>query len=406
MKLGALAGFLFIVCFAGALAGHTIYARLHPAPAPQPEPVQESAPVDARSSLDRAFTPLIADSHEAFLSFFQTLSKNENTRVLDQALARMFPDGVDAPGEREVLTVLSYVAQTLKLESSGRHLGSEVLAEGKAYCYGMARAFEALCRRMGLPARINAFHNFEYMQAHNMAEVYYDGQWRLFDPTYGVFFYDRADYDGSGRIPPARELFSGRVPGEHAFMVCETLWSGEYDPGWTVRALPDDFRYRGMFTLRELYDRVLAVAFPMVQSELDMSSFPITIDMGDHEALSIGAVDGKREDLEGRRANATYPRYHGTSFLGHVVMGPAFHTITFKADRPGRFRMTYHFLPRSRFDAMGTVELRDIIVDRHDSGERAWSVEFRLQDEEGIFLVVNRRHTAFVDAITVERLGE
>lgn len=387
----------FLCLAVAALAGCTQKITA-PVPPAQTQTFQENT-----DRIERAFKAFDGDAGPDVVRHFTALSPNENAKTLDEALARIFPKGPSgSPGEAQVLAVLSYLAQTLKLKASARHLGSEVLADGQAYCYGFARAFEALCRRMGLPARENAVHNFEYMQAHNMAEVFYGGRWHLFDPTYGTFFYDRKTYDGTGNIPSARELLSVSVAGSNVFMACDALWTGTYKPDCVVHPLADDFRYRGMFTQRQLYDRVLATAFPFVQSDLAVSSFPITMDMGQNSQISIGQVDGKTEDVEGRRDDASYPRYHGTAFLGEGVMGSAFHTVTFKAAAPGRFKMTYHFLPQSRFDSMGTLELRDVIVERHETAGNAWSVWFRLQSTEGLFLVMDRRGAAFLDAITVE----
>ncbi len=269
----------------------------------------------------------------------------------------------------------------------------------------MARAFESLCRRMGLPARINGVHNFEWMQAHNMAEVYYDGAWRLFDPTYGAFFYTRPEYDGRGEIPSARAVLSGRAPTQHLFQVCEALWTGQYDVDWQVRPFPDDYRYsRYPFTIRELYDHILATTFPFVQSELEMESFLLDLAMSDADRLEIGVVDGKVEDMYGRQPDGRHSRHYGAPFLGHMRLGPAFHTVTFKAAEPGRFRVTYHLLPQSRYDDMAIVALRDVILDGYESGQHTWSAVFKLQSEMGIFLVVNRKHAAYIDAITVERI--
>ncbi len=354
--------------------------------------------------MDLAFVDLEKDIASEQLRYYQSLSQGESTAVLDEALARIFPHGASDPGEREVLAILSYVAQILKLKFSSQHLGSAVLTEGQAYCYGMARAFEALCRRLGFPARLNSVYNFEYMQSHTMVEVYYGGQWHLFDPTYGVFFYDREIYDGAGRIPSARELFSGSLSGQYAFMTCDSLWSGKYVPGQVPKLLPADFRYRGAFTLRELYDRVLSLGFPFIESEKHASSFPITVEMGEAPRVAIGAVDGAIEDVEGRRENASYPRYHGAAYLGHGITGSVFHTLTIKSAGPGRFKLTYHFLPGSQFDTLGIIELRDIIVEREEVEQTTRSIGFRLQSDEGVFLVFNRRGLAIVDAITVERM--
>ncbi len=373
---------------------------------------KEAAPVSTQItqaatsdySMDRAFVLTHTNTSPQDLARFSVLPQGENTTILDQTLSRIFTQPVANAGEREVIAALSYVAQVLKLKFSAQHLGSAVLADGQAYCYGISRAFEALCRRLGLPARINSVHNFEYMQAHNMVEVFYDGQWHLFDPTYGTFFYDRDTYDGSGRIPAARELFSGSVSGQYAFMACEQLWTGFYVPGQVPRPLPADFRYRGAFTLRELYDRVLSVGFPFIQSDMHASSFPVNIDMGEARLLTIGTVDGAVEDVEGRRDNASYPRYHGAAYLGYGSTGSVFHTVTIKSALPGRYKMTYHFMRGSQITNLGIIELRDIIADKEVLLQTNWSLEFRLQSAEGIFLVVNRDGLAVVDAITVERL--
>lgn len=386
---------LLVLCSAGL-------AACQPS-APPPGTPAGPPPAAPDVSMDRAFTPLAADTQPDFVKRFTALSPGEDLAVLDGVLSRLFPGKVTDPAEKEILSLLAYVSQTLKLKSSMRHLGSQVLADGQAYCYGMARAFEALCRRMGLPARINAVYNFEYMQAHNMAEVFYDGSWHLFDPTYGVFFYDREAHDGSGRVPSARELFAGTAPGRYAFMVSDPLWTGAFNPDWKPRPLPDTFRYRGAFTLRQLYDRVLSTGFPFVQSDAGMSSFPVTIDLADRTELALGTVNGAIEDLEGRREDASYPRYHGAACLGEGSMGAAFHTLTVKAASPGRFKMTYHFLPRSTFGDMNTVELRDVIVERQAAEGGTWTVWFRLQSTEGLLLVVNRGNVAMLDAITVNR---
>jgi len=387
-------------CFLGIAGGCPGCQREH-----FPENKSETAalPADSIPLMDQAFTRLDLDTHPETLHLFSVLAPGENTDILDKTLSTLFPDGVTDPGETEILLLLGYVSQTLKLSSSNRHLGSEVLAEGHAYCYGMARAFVALCRRMGMPARINSVHNFEYMQAHNMAEVYYDRNWRLFDPTYGVFFYDKETYDGTGSIPSARALFSGSVPDAHPFMISEFLWTGQYAPGGFPKPLSDDFRYRNAFTLRQLYDRVFSQGFPFVDADNRMASFPILIEMGAATTLSIGAVDGRTEDVEGRQENASYPRYHGEAYLGMGSTGGRFHTISIQA-APARYKITYHFMRGSHFHALDTIELRDIIVEKSMREDTSWSLWFRLQSEEGLFLVVNREGLAVLDAITMDRI--
>ncbi len=387
-------------CLPGIVAG---FLGCHRADVPEDKSETAALPADSIPLMEHAFTSLESDTHPETLHLFSVLAPGENTDILDKTLSTLFPDGVTDPGETEILLLLGYVSQTLKLASSNRHLGSEVLVEGHAYCYGMARAFVALCRRTGMPARVNSVHNFEYMQAHNMAEVYYDGNWHLFDPTYGVFFYDKEEYNGTGSIPSARALFSGSVPDAHPFMLSELLWTGQHVPGGSPKPLSDDFRYRNAFTLRQLYDQVFSKGFPFIVAENRVASFPILIEMGATNTLSIGAVDGRTEDVEGRRENASYPRYHGEAYLGLESTGGRFHTISIQA-APARYKITYHFMRGSHFHALDTIELRDIIVEQSRLDDTSWSLWFRLQSEEGLFLVINRTGLAVLDAITVDRV--
>ena len=55
---------------------------------------------------------------------------------------------------------------------------------------------------------------------------------------------------------------------------------------------------------------------------------------------------------------------------------------------------------------MGTVELRDAIMKRQEAARDTWSVWLLLQTTEGLFLVVNQRDAALLDAITVERVPQ
>jgi len=180
-------------------------------------------------SLNRAFAVL--DESPEYIERFRSLDPGEDTAAIDGALAAIFPEGATRD-EAGVLRILSYAAQAIRLEATTTPLGSEVLKQGHAYCNGIAIAFVALCRRAGLPARVNAFHNLEWMEGHNAAEVHYDGAWRFFDPTYGAFYYSTAAYDGAGRVLGLRELAANAGP-RHGFQVTRRLWKGTSTGGST-----------------------------------------------------------------------------------------------------------------------------------------------------------------------------
>ena len=54
---------------------------------------------------------------------------------------------------------------------------------------------------VGLPSRyIGAFNLRPIMGSHAISEVYYGGKWHLLDPTFGIFFYSKTQYDGTVRF--------------------------------------------------------------------------------------------------------------------------------------------------------------------------------------------------------------
>lgn len=247
---------------------------------------QGPAPLDdpfvSFGSLNRAFALL--DEPQGLIDSFRQQTPGEDISVIEAKLGEIFADG-PRQDEAAVLRMLSYVAQSTQLKFTATPLGSDVLKQGFGYCYGMALAFVALCRGAGLPARVNAFRNLEVMEAHNMAEVHYDGAWHLFDPTYAVFFCTHEDFDGKGRIASLRELAAHQTP-RHAFQVTANLWTGTFDGQVAAkRVLPETKCGEYPFTLLEFYERVFTSAFPAIPSDGVATSYPLDLDLREKDEL-------------------------------------------------------------------------------------------------------------------------
>ena len=357
-------------------------------------------------SLDRAVATF-SDTPKAIEEYAQ-LAEQEDRAVLDAALADIFPEGVPALDEADILDVLSYVAQKTKLKFTATPLGSKVLQQGFAYCNGMALAFAALCQRAGLPARINSLNNFEWMQAHNMAEVYYDGSWHLFDPTYGTFFYSCPQYRDKGRIPSLQEVIAHVVEPTYILQATEKVWTGIVEVGQNIRPLAPDVACGGYtrFTLAELYEHVLSQGFPIVSRDDFAASYPIDLDLRGRDEYWIGERDGDMMDLFGKNEAGRYPRYHGVPFLGKTRLGGAYHLFVIKVREPGRFRLTYHLAPGGYHEELEVVELKDVIATSKWWTSDTWAVEFYVQEEEALLLVANRYYAAYIDALHVQRISE
>jgi len=354
------------------------------------------------SDLNRAFTVL--EEPEEWIEAFLEPSPLDDRAVLARTLAEIFPDRLPEDDESVALAILDFVAQTIRLEYTDTPSGAEVLKQGHAYCNGMALAFVALCREAGLPARVNAFHNLTDMQGHNMAEVYYDGDWRLFDPTYNVFFYTAADY-GAGEVLSLRTLAAHDADRWYCFQLSDALWTGEQVPYTAVERLAADARYGYPYPLYTFFDTLFREANPIVMSEYEAASFPIRLDFSESEEIWLGERDRSIESVFDRQDDGTYPRFQGYPFLGATRIGAAFHTFSIAHAEPGRYRMTYYLTGSGSQDYFQPVELKNVVVGGAEILEKAWSMRFALLEDQGILLVANRLATGYIDAIHVERIG-
>lgn len=386
------------VCALFSVLLFTIGAAANGAP---PAAVQD--PFVSFGSLNRAF--VVTEDPPEYVESLRRLDPNDDPAVLDAALAKIFPEGVKAD-EAGVLRILSYVAQVIRLEETFTPLGSEVLKQGHAYCNGIALAFVALCRRAGLPARVNAFHNLEWMEGHNAAEVYYDGAWRFFDPTYGAFYYLQPVYDGAGHMPSLRELTANAAP-RYGFQVTRRLWQGDFDGQVEVQPIAPDVKYGDYpFTLLEFHERLFRSAFPVIATEDAASSYPLDVDLRTVDEVWIGERDGNFMDQLGKKEAGRLPRFHGTPVIGKTRLGTAYQTISLQVREPGRYRLTYYMAPGGRHDHMAVVELKNVAVGATRAEQEAWILECYVQDNPAILLVANRYFFATVDAIHIERVEQ
>jgi len=68
----------------------------------------------------------------------------------------------------------------------------EVLERGSCYCSNLALAMAAITAAANYPTRtVHISDTADYRHTHVMVEVYYGGQWHLYDSTYGVGFLNK-----------------------------------------------------------------------------------------------------------------------------------------------------------------------------------------------------------------------
>jgi transglutaminase-like putative cysteine protease len=354
------------------------------------------APTAFRSLLD-ALVPRRDTAASA--ARYRSLAPEEDTALLDATLARIFPAGRPTDQHAVALAILAYCAQTVQLKATGVLTGSAVLQQGHAYCHGMALAYAALCRRAGLPARVNALYNFGLMASHNLVEVFVEDAWRLYDPTYGTLF----QAEDLGERPAAglslQALMSHAAPRVQVVQVDCPIGSGNYvvNHGW--RALPGDARYgQWPFTLQVFYDELFALGGPVVWAEDAPAVFPVDLDLRETGAAWAGMVNGTPEDQFGKQPDGGYRRFAGAPALGPMAAGWGVHLLRLRSTEGGTCRVTLHGLPGGSLTSMTVKVLGGGQVTRvqQDLGQAV--VECLLGEPEAWLLLAPTEGGVVVDA--------
>ncbi len=333
------------------------------------------------------------------------LDPAEDQAFLQSILDTLFPEDMSGLTEEQiVIEIQRYVSTSLRLENNSG-TATKILTEGYAICGGMNISFQALVRKAGIPAHYIGMFGVIY-QSHVLTEIYYDGQWHLYDPTYGLFFYSEPEYNHAGHILSFAEVLSTAPSDWYLFKVVDQPWVGYYDQTFrsfgVVRAeeqyLTDHYRYPFM----EAYRKMFTQAFPIAYEDHQIISFPVEADFSAGDTFSIGTIDTSTQDVAASMAD-TFGRT-GSSYMGGSPLEEV-HTWFLKAPFVGYVRIIYistapdppHLLlfPLKAVNVLESVQ----------EGNRA---EFllRIGDPEASLQFWASEGVFWVDAVQAEWLGD
>mgnify|MGYP005761114039 CR=1 FL=1 len=77
-------------------------------------------------------------------------------------------------------------------------------------CGSYVNLFVALCTAENIPSRMITMANYPENSGHVVAEVYVDGKWGVYDPTYNMYFTTTPEDQGSPNVLSLEELRNGR----------------------------------------------------------------------------------------------------------------------------------------------------------------------------------------------------
>jgi hypothetical protein len=378
----------FLLTFAAALLGPLLWDA-HTVHTAEPGPYELH-----RTDRAYALMPTEADLR---------VSEAEDLAYLDAVLEGIFPDGSDGlTAESKAVEILRYASTSLLLKNNGGS-ATKIIKEGYGICGAISTVFRTLCRRAGLPARyIGAFYLRPGQGGHAISEVHYDGAWHLLDPTFGLFYYSREIYDGSGRIPSFHDLVL--APSRyHPLKVCEKPWLGRYDEpvrGYGVTPA-DSYFLKDVYGtgIVDLYRKYLTETFPVAYGGGDLISFPVDADLSLSDRVLIGTPDGSSRDvvLQALNGNA----YVGGHYLGGSFP-PGFHTWSVKTPIRSRLKVTYHCTTDDP-PALTVACLKAVHLASQTSSGKHTTFELTPVGPEIIFSVHCPGSTFIVDAMDIVR---
>ena len=166
---------------------------------------------------------------------------------LERIVAQL-PDGT--PRER-VLAAMTWVGQHVQhphtcgpLVPNRGFTEEQLIDSQRGWCNEQARVFVSLCEVMEIPARMCFVFHANTRCGHTTAEVFLEGRWAFFDPTFDVTV-ELPD----GRLAEARELSGAQRELAHAayraplhayYKRAQPFVADE--PGWNPRERPTEER--------------------------------------------------------------------------------------------------------------------------------------------------------------------
>lgn len=116
--------------------------------------------------------------------------------LFDQITANALND------HEKIEAINRYAASKLDYNVKAQSFDSprQIIEGGAAYCVFLAEAMGAITEAGHYPTRIvHLTDSPEYLHTHTVVEVYYSGEWHLYDPTYGAHYLNRQNVVASYR---------------------------------------------------------------------------------------------------------------------------------------------------------------------------------------------------------------
>jgi hypothetical protein len=321
----------------------------------------------------------------------------EDDAFLGKTLDTVLEGEAELSDEAKSIRILKYVSSSLTSKEN-QGTATKIIRDGFALCGGKSFVFAALCRKAGLAARYVGSMYMPELRSHAISEVFYDGKWHLYDPTFGIFFYSKPDYDNTGYVISFHDLVSNPY-GWTPFKVVSEAGAGRYDESVKTFAITNV----GRGYLAELnqdsvdsYRKDLNEAYPIAYGSDDLVSYPVDANLLENASQWFGQLD----DKDGELANYDV-RFSGSHYVGNGTP-PGFHTWVVKASPHTTVRIEYYSVTPNP-PKLYVVPLRAVkVVDcKYENEKVTFTVD--VNDSEGVLSVYCPGASFDVDAMHIYR---
>ena len=252
--------------------------------------------------------------------------RDEDKAFLGDILETVLEGEEGLSDEAKSIRILKYVSSSLTPKAN-QGSATKIIRDGFALCGGKSLVFVTLCRKAGMAARYVGSMYMPELRSHAISEIFYDGKWHLYDPTFGIFFYSNPDYDSTGYVISFHDLVSNPY-GWTPFKVVSKAGTGRYDESVKTLAItkmgPSSLAEHNEESV-DSYRKDLNEAYPIAYGSDDMVSYPVDANLLENASQWFGQLD----DKDGELANYAV-RFSGSHYVGSGVP-PAFHTWVVKA---------------------------------------------------------------------------
>jgi hypothetical protein len=252
--------------------------------------------------------------------------RHEDEAFLGDILETVLEGEAGLTDEAKSIRILKYVSSSLALKAN-QGSATKIIHDGFALCGGKSLVFVTLCRKAGMAARYVGSMYMPELRSHAISEIFYDGKWHLYDPTFGIFFYSNPNYDNTGYVISFHDLVSNPY-GWTPFKVVSKTGTGRYDESvktFEITKVGRSYLAEHDEESVDSYRKDLNEAYPIAYGGDDMVSYPVDANLLENASQWFGQRDHRDGEL------ATYAvRFSGSHYVGNG-MPPAFHTWVVKA---------------------------------------------------------------------------